>query len=517
MKLLTAGTIARVYLVIALVLSTMFGSVFQLAIAIVLLGIELYLFYKPLRAGVNLALVVVSLVTAPLAFEALVDGYAFLLIIPGMFLLDDGLRNYALTQPLSFSRIGRGASDVLKALSVGLFLVFGVAVFAWNFTIIFTAILLLGYLGVMVLYVFRSIPKSSLLEDKSWSRVIVGDSENAKFNLKSKAKTAMLVSLCTVDDWVEVAPAGIQFITKNHAEVSLRFSPPLAGPSKIRVQAAYIDSRGLVQTGQVLEPLDLHIIPRAKYAKWLANKFLEQTSAGGGTAIPVPSSSSSLVKQGVEFFGSRSYQAGDRLKDIDWRHSFMLGELIVKEFSGSQGQSGVIVANLAAKDLEDADLLAYNLVMSALTLASEGLPSALAVYNQTEVLAATPLMNSRETLKKALELTEEIVVDEPKLRVLESTKLRFLKRSISQLDRAMNEEAERISQLLKLEAEATANAAKAHPATVALNRAVKNLQGQAVVTVVSNNGEDPDALAVTLEKLTDRGFGVVSVGAKKKP
>ena len=53
-----------------------------------------------------------------------------------------------------------------------------------------------------------------------------------------------------------MAPAGIQFITKNHAEVSLRFSPPLAGPSKIRVQAAYIDSRGLVQTGQVLEPLD---------------------------------------------------------------------------------------------------------------------------------------------------------------------------------------------------------------------------------------------------------------------
>ena len=123
-------------------------------------------------------------------------------------------------------------------------------------------------------------------------------------------------------------------------------------------------------------------------------------------------------------------------------------------------------------------------------------------------------MKFEETLK-ALELTEEIVVDEPKLRVLESTKPQFLKRSISQLDRAMNEEAERISQLLKLEAEATANAAKAHPATVALNRAVKNLQGQAVVTVVSNNGEDPDALAVTLEKLTDRGFGVVSVGAKR--
>ena len=63
----------------------------------------------------------------------------------------------------------------------------------------------------------------------------------------------------------------------------------------------------------------------------------------------------------------------------------MLGELIVKEFAGAQGQTGIIVADLTAKDLEDADILAYNFVMSALTLATESLPSALAVYNQKEI------------------------------------------------------------------------------------------------------------------------------------
>ncbi len=67
----------------------------------------------------------------------------------------------------------------------------------------------------------------------------------------------------------------------------------------------------------------------------------------------------------------------------------MLGELIVKEFAGAQGQVGIIVADLTAKDAEDADKLAYNFVMSALTLATEALPSALAVYNRNEVLAVT--------------------------------------------------------------------------------------------------------------------------------
>jgi len=513
---LTAGAIARVYFVAVLVLATLFSSFFQLGVALGLLGILLYLFYKPVKATLNVVLVVGVLVFAPLAFEALVGMYAALLLVPTLPILDEGLRSLASTQGLSFRKVGRSPSVALKSLVVGLVLVFGVAVLVWNATLMLAAAVLLGYFGGAVLYILRRVPGVALEEDKSWSRLIVGNTETAQVKLKSKAATPILVSLHPADSWINVEPANVLLNSKGEVEVGLLFSPPLAGPSKIRIKASLADSRGLVDTGQVLEPLDLHIIPRAKYAAWLARKFLEKTTAGGGSAMPTPTSGSKFTKQGIEFYGSRAYQAGDSLKDIDWRHSFKLGELIVKEFSGSQGQSGVIVAYLVAKDLEDADLLAYNLVMSALTLASEDLPSALAVYNQTEVLAVTPLMSSRETLKKALELTEKIVVDEPKLKVLESTKPRFLKRSISQLDRATNAGAEKLLQVLKLEAEAKENAAEAHPATLALNQAVKNLQGQAVVTVITSEVGDSDALEVTLEKLGDRGFGVVFVGAKSK-
>ena len=149
-----------------------------------------------------------------------------------------------------------------------------------------------------------------------------------------------------------------------------------------------MDSRGLVVTGQVLQPVDLHIIPRAKYAKWLANKFLEQTSQGSGTAAGVPRKLSVAGRSGVEFHDTRPYQPGDSWKDLDWKHSCMLNQLIVKEFSEAHGNVGIIVADLTAKDLEDADKLSYNLVMSALTLATEALPAALAIYNSKEILAA---------------------------------------------------------------------------------------------------------------------------------
>jgi len=269
-----------------LVLATLFSSFFQLGIAVVLLVIELYSFYKPLKAGVSLVLVVSAFVVAPLALEALAGIYAVLLLVPALFLLDESLRNLALTQGISFSKVGRSASNVLRALGVGVVLVFGVGVLVWNFTLMFTGLLLLGYLGIIVTLTFRSVPRMSLQEDKSWSRVVVGTSENAKFNLKAKAKAPLLVSLHSSDEWIKVEPTNFLLKPKGEAKVDLKFSPPLAGPSKIRIQACFIDSRGLIQTGQILEPLDLHIIPRAKYAAWLAGKFLEQTSSGGGMATP---------------------------------------------------------------------------------------------------------------------------------------------------------------------------------------------------------------------------------------
>ena len=151
--------------------------------------------------------------------------------------------------------------------------------------------------------------------------------------------------------------------------------------------------------------------------------------------------------------------------------------------------------------------------MSALTLATEGVPSSLAAYNNVGVVAVTQPMNPRETLKKALELTEEIVVVEPKLRVLEFMEMRRLKRSMGQLSQISTEPARRLSQIVELELDANQQAAQTHPATLALSKALKNLEGPAVLTVASQIRGDSDGLLFALEKLHEKGHRVVYAGS----
>jgi uncharacterized protein (DUF58 family) len=272
-----------------------------------------------------------------------------------------------------------------------------------------------------------------------------------------------------------------------------------------------VDLRGLIVTGQALTPVDLNIIPRAKYAKWLANKFLEQTSPGAGAAVGVPRQLSVAGNSGVEFHNTRPYQPGDRWRDLDWKHSCMLGELIVKEFSETHGHVGIIVADLTAQNAEEADKLAYNLVMSALTLATEALPSALAVYTNKEILAASPPTSPRETLKKTLELTEKITIVESKEKVLEPPRMQLLKRSISQLGYAEGQTAQRLKEFLELESEANWQDAKQNLGAQALLRVAQLTQAPAVITVVSPLGADSSALLLTLEQLKEKGYSTVTV------
>ena len=513
MRGISAGTIARAYLVTMLLLAVLASSPFQLGLAIVLVAIQLFCAYKPSNSSLNLVLTVGSLVFAPLALEALVGGlFAVLLVIPALLVLNQALRYYAVTQVVSFSRKGRKASEVLKALAVGLILVLLVSVIAWNLTLTLTVVLLLGYAGFVSACILQRVPKTTLEVKKTWSRTVAGDTDSRIISFKGKARVPLRVFLQPVDSWVCVEPSSFTLASQDGMDATLRFTPPLAGPSTIQLQACSVDSMGLIVSGQVLEPIDLHIIPRAKFAQWLANKFLEQTSLGAGISVATAQSSAKAAKRGVEFFGNRPYQSGDRLKDVDWKHSYMLGELIVKEFSGAHGNNGIIVANLTANNVEAADRLAYNFVMSALTLAMEALPSALAVYNQDETLAATSLMNPRETLKKALKLTQRIMIVEPKEKVLQPTTIRKLRRSIGQLSKVNGEPARQLSELLKLETIANQEAAKQHPATETLAEATRSTQGSAVIIVASPIGDDSDALLLALERLKDKGYSTVMVG-----
>jgi len=306
---------------------------------------------------------------------------------------------------------------------------------------------------------------------------------------------------------------------KTHAEANLNltFAPPMAGPSKLQLHASTVDQWGLTQTNQTLEPVELHIIPKAKYAEWLAKKYLEQTASGTAPiATTSPPKTLKTARAGVEYSSSRPYQPGDSLKDVDWKHTSKLQQLIIKEYLNTQGQSAIIATNLTAKDPEEADELAYNLITSALTLATEALPTALVAYNQKDIIKTTNAINPSETLKNALKLTQNITLVEPLQRTLGPPDIKRLRRNISELEKAPTKPAEKLAEILNLEYQILQETAKEHPAGRALTRAAEGTPPPALITVVSSLSHDGDALAVTLEKLERKGYGTVIMKSKTK-
>jgi len=510
-------TVAKAYLMLVLLAAMLISAPPYSIVALILLILQIYSVYKPPRIELSLALVVCGLFLAPLALEPSAGKlFSVFLVIPAVPLLDQSLRENAFNQFSSHLRGGRKATTVSKALAAALLLVFISSIVLLNQTLMLTAIVLAGFLAVVLAYVLYKIPRMPLEVSKTWCRVVVGDTVKMLVTLKAKDGMPLYVLLETPFSWVRVEPSRFMLVAEGEREIDLDITPPLAGPSKLQLQASAIDPWGLTQVSQTLELVELHIIPRARYAEWLARKYLEQTAPGTAPAAAIPPLRAlGAVKRGVEYYGSRLYQYGDRLRDVDWKHTFKLGELIVKEFVGAHGQHGIIAVNLTAKDLDEADRLAYNLVMSALTLAREAVPTALAAYNYKEVLSVTPPANPREIVKKALRLTRSVTLVKPLKKTLESPEVQRLRRSIDQLELVETESAQNLADILRLEYEAIQEAAKDHPASQALGKTAESTPAPAIITVVSSWSHDADALAITLEKLRRKGYNTVLVGLER--
>ena len=163
-------------------------------------------------------------------------------------------------------------------------------------------------------------------------RIIAGTTVKLPLCLKSKASMKLHILISPVDSWLGVKPDRLA-LTRAGAELGLTVTPPLAGPSKPQLKVSLTDPWGVIQIEQVIKPVELEVIPRAKYAYWLAMKYLEQTGSRGTGESISSAQAKMLPGRGIEYFDSRKYQAGDRLKDIDWKHSLKLSELIIKEYA----------------------------------------------------------------------------------------------------------------------------------------------------------------------------------------
>ena len=524
MNKLSIRLLCQIYLMLVLLIATILSWLSYSPLALILLLVMLFITFRPLQPRFNITILVAVIFLLSLILEPFVYYLAVitllpsiplqlmvaLAIVPAIYLLDWDLRQSAPGVTSAHGSQGRHSTYILQAMFFSIVAMLLVSFIINNRVLLFAGVILLLYLLVILMRAFQAIPRLPLDVPVVLKRVIVGTTVDISLYATSKASMKLHCLLSPVDSWVGITP---QRFTLDGAKVELNLTvtPPLAGPSYPQLQVSVIDPLGFIQVNRAIEPVELHVIPRARYAEWLAMRFLEQTGAGATVASTMPPESVLVLKRGIEYFDSRTYQPGDQLRDIDWKHTLKLSQLIIKEYTEAGEQVAIIAVNLSVADAEEADNLAFNVITTALTLARESIPTALAAYNHERVVVTTTITDPKEILKQTLLLVKDITEVEFAHRFLQPPDLAKLRRNIIQLKQVTSEPAQRLLNMLDFEYRAIEEAAKNHWATLALLQVTGPIRPPAMVVLVSQMNHDAEAVLVTTEKLARRGFTTVSI------
>ena len=521
MNKLSARLLCQVYILLVLLAATILSAASYSLLALALLLVIIFTTLRSLRVRLNIVINVATAFLLPQVLLPLLNSVtpltqvtaqvtSVISIFPVIYLLDNNLRQNA-QHFREFTRRetkGRYITNVSGALFASTLVVIILSFILGNTTLLFTDIIFVLYLLGILIRVFLAIPRQPFDAPNMLKRVIAGTTIEVSLEVINKASLKIHGLVMPADSWGKVTPDSFT-LNRGKARLKLAFTPPKAGLSRPQFNISVIDPWGLTRLNQLLEPIELHVIPRARYAEWLARKYLQQTGTGVIAVTTISPETIKVPKRGIEYFDSRTYQPGDQLRDIDWKHTIKLNQLIVKEFIEAGEQAAIIAVNLSVADAEEADELAFNLITTALTLAREDIPAALAAYNHQRVVLTTAVTDPREILNRALSLVKDITLIEPTKRHLEPPDIARLKRDITQLKRAKSEPAQQLLGMLDFEYRAMEKAAKNHPATIALSSVTANVPPPAMIVMVSQLNHDAEALLITAEKLAKREFATL--------
>jgi uncharacterized protein (DUF58 family) len=413
-------------------------------------------------------------------------------------------RDVRLDQFIPVKGIARQPTRLLGALTIALAAALVAALLFGHAIIAFSAGVVLGILGFIIGVSFLRLRPQFLVEAAS-VRVLAGESAEAEVSLSGHRSTGQIHMGMEVP-WADVAP-NVADVDGGPLALSLHLTPPLAGAGPVMAEIAWVDPWGL--TGLTFRPVlaQLRVIPRAAYAAWLARRYLDASRAGGSSAaIILQSGLQGAARRGLDYYGARHYEPGDTLRDVLWKKMLKAKQLVVKDRRDEQAQTAIIAVRLAGRDPDEADRLAYHLLMTALTLAQEGVPVAFAAYGPEEFHSATPALAPRQTVQHALRLSEQVKVIPGAQRLLQPAQPARLRRTISRLRQASSAPAHRLADVLDFELRAHRARARRHPATAAILQVVARVQTPAIVVVISSLVDDAEILNFSLENLVPRGF-----------
>jgi hypothetical protein len=396
------------------------------------------------------------------------------------------------------SLIAAMASTIVASILIG------------NLNMAIVGIMLSLFLIGILIYILKNMPLLSLAVEQVEIKLIAGNKTTLPVKIVRNTKFPLHIFINSSCPWFHSDRGSIMSLG-SEVKINFTINPSLSGPSLPWFEVLSTDQWGLLKTRQKIEPLKLYVIPRARYAEWLARKYLEETGPWPETQslTDIPISIKMMYTHGVEYNTSQLYQPGDCMRDIDWKHSKKIGQIVVKKYTEDTRGMAIIVANLTGADADEADKLVYDLITSALTLARAIIPTSIAAYNQERVLAATSYLGPRNLVIKALELGQQVVLVTPVKRYLHPTDIRQLRISLKQLEGKTMEAVKKLRNILEIEMMAIEERARVHPLREALDCVTGHNPTPATITVVSTRSQDNEALYFVLEQIERKGYSAI--------
>jgi hypothetical protein len=170
-----------------------------------------------------------------------------------------------------------------------------------------------------------------------------------------------------------------------------------------------------------------------------------------------------------------------------------------------------MLVNLAVGSDEEKDKTAYKIIVTALSLARENVPTAISAYDHEGVRMATASLHPQQLLLNALAVARQLVRYDNPLRYLDSVDVDRLKANISRLRFSENTASVVLSGLLRLEYRSLNLGSKLNPATRALSDVLGRIDRQSNIVIISSRNHDGEALAFNTHMLSRKGNAVINV------
>ena len=505
--------VSKIYVIVALLFAAILSPSNFSIIPIALLALYIFQWHRVFSHLIDVLTQYFMFFAVTLLFTTLIpEYYAPLAALPVLPIINQSMLKYSNALKSYRPHNKRRPTTLYMALSIITLTTLAIYLLLFNLPLLIASSVIALYLICLTIIILKRFPYIPVKEEQIEVRILAGNTEEVDINLNPAVNFGMALFFKSENDWVKVKSKRL-YLKDKQESVQLLITPALSGPSFVRLKGYAIDQWGLFQTPFEIEPLKLIVIPRARYASWLAKKYMDGTNQGNLPLISNTKVTKALqgFRQGIEYYGNRIYHAGDSMKNINWKASVKYNELISKEFDEFRGQPAIILINLVAGNDDELDKLAHNILITAISLGQANIPASLAVYDKENVVMATPALSSIQLVSYALRIVKKLVIHSNPLKYLNPPNVLRLKSNISRLNKIDNHPSKKLSELLKLEYEVLDNGANNNPSTKALLQAKAKINEQFNVVILSLYNHDAEALAFNTYSLTRKGSYVIDV------